>query len=117
MIGLVSSNKMTGTVSVKVEMFKIHPIYKKRLKRSKKFLAATSEKLSTGDRVEIKKSDQSAKTLLSRWSRYLIERRSYRQSAQPLMGPKIKTRKLSNKMVQIRTKLAVADNPSQKISR
>jgi small subunit ribosomal protein S17 len=54
MIGRISSNKMTGTVGVTVEVFKIHPIYKKRLKRSQKFLAATSEKLSIGDRVEIK---------------------------------------------------------------
>lgn len=54
MIGKVTSNKMTGTVAVQVDRIVIHPIYKKRLRRSQKFLAATAEPLSLGDEVEIK---------------------------------------------------------------
>lgn len=56
MRGTVSSNKMTGVVAVTVGMIKIHPLYKKRLNRSKKFLAATSDKLNVGDEVEIKET-------------------------------------------------------------
>lgn len=54
MIGVISSTKMTGVVTVLVEQIKIHPLYGKRLRRSKKFLAATAEKLNVGDSVEIK---------------------------------------------------------------
>lgn len=53
MRGVVTSAKMTGVVAVTVERFVIHPVYKRRLRRSKKFLAATPEKLNIGDIVEI----------------------------------------------------------------
>lgn len=56
MIGKVVSNKMTGTVAVKVETIKIHPLYGKRLRRSQKFLAHSNEKLNLGDSVEIKET-------------------------------------------------------------
>lgn len=56
MIGTVTSNKMKGVVAVKVEQIKIHPLYKKRLRRSKKFLAQTNEALNIGDVVEIKET-------------------------------------------------------------
>lgn len=56
MRGIVSSNKMTGVVAVTVGMIKIHPLYKKRLNRSKKFLASCDTKLSIGDEVEIKET-------------------------------------------------------------
>lgn len=53
MRGVVSSNKMTGVVAVTVEVIKIHPLYKKRLRKTKKFLAKVSEALNIGDEVEI----------------------------------------------------------------
>lgn len=56
MRGIVSSNKMTGVVAVTVSQIKIHPLYKKRLNRSKKFLASTPSKLNLGDEVEIKET-------------------------------------------------------------
>ena len=56
MIGKITSNKMTGTVAVRVERIKIHPLYGKRLRRSQKFLAQTKEKLNIGDQVEIKET-------------------------------------------------------------
>ena len=40
--GIVTSAKMTGTVTVTVHAFVFHPIYKKRFRRSKKFLADTN---------------------------------------------------------------------------
>ncbi|MDD3897066.1 MAG: 30S ribosomal protein S17 [Candidatus Peribacteraceae bacterium] len=40
--GIVTSAKMTGTVSVTVHASVMHPVYKKRFRRSKKFLADTN---------------------------------------------------------------------------
>jgi small subunit ribosomal protein S17 len=54
MIGIVVSNKMTGVVAVEVLRIKTDPLYKKRLRRSKKFLAKVGERLQNGDEVEIK---------------------------------------------------------------
>lgn len=52
--GIVGSTKMTDTVSVTVDRFLFHPIYKKRFKRSKKFLADTNgHTIHEGDTVEI----------------------------------------------------------------
>lgn len=56
MRGVVSSNKMMGVVAVTVERFVIHPIYKRRLRRSKTFLASTDAPLNVGDQVEIKET-------------------------------------------------------------
>jgi small subunit ribosomal protein S17 len=54
LVGKISSNKMTGTVAVTVEAFKMHPIYKKRLRRTRRYLAQTGEqKLQVGDLVYI----------------------------------------------------------------
>jgi len=55
LVGKISSNKMTGTVAVTIETFKMHPIYKKRLRRRSRFLAQTGEKeLRIGDLVYIR---------------------------------------------------------------
>jgi len=52
--GIVTSAKMTGTVTVTVHAFVFHPIYKKRFRRSKKFLADTNgQDVHEGDLVVI----------------------------------------------------------------
>ena len=52
--GKVVSNKMTGTVVVEVERLIPHPLFKKLLKRSKKFKVATNgQKVEIGTRVKI----------------------------------------------------------------
>lgn len=52
--GIVSSAKMTGTVSVTVDRHLFHPIYKKRFRRSKKFLCDNNGMdLHEGDQVVI----------------------------------------------------------------
>ncbi len=51
--GKVVSDKMEKTVAVEVEKVFIHPIYEKRLKRLKKFLADNSIGAKVGDLVEI----------------------------------------------------------------
>lgn len=53
-LGVVTSTKMDKTITVKVERRLPHPIYKKFLTRSKKFLAHDAENTCReGDRVRI----------------------------------------------------------------
>ena len=52
--GIITSNKMTKTVVVKVESIKVHPKYKKRYKVHKKYKAHVEDgEYSIGDRVLI----------------------------------------------------------------
>ena len=53
-IGVVVSNKADKTITVKVETYKMDPIYKKRVKYSKKY-AAHDEKneAQVGDKVRL----------------------------------------------------------------
>ncbi len=52
--GKIVSNKMTRTVVVEVERIIPHPLFKKLLKRSKKFKVATNgQKVEIGERVKI----------------------------------------------------------------
>ncbi len=53
-LGVVTSIKMDKTITVKVERRLPHPVYKKFLTRSKKFLAHDAENTCReGDRVRI----------------------------------------------------------------
>lgn len=52
--GVITSAKMTGTVSVATHRLVFHPIYKKRYRKSKKFLCDTNGMdLYEGDKVVI----------------------------------------------------------------
>ncbi|MDA1209054.1 MAG: uS17 family ribosomal protein [bacterium] len=52
--GIITSAKMTGTVTVTIHSLAFHPKYKKRFRVSKKFLAdAGDHKLAEGDLVVI----------------------------------------------------------------
>ncbi|HCI03854.1 MAG: uS17 family ribosomal protein [Candidatus Peribacteraceae bacterium] len=53
--GVITSAKMTGTVTVTVHRHAFHPIYKKRFRKSKKFLADAKgiDDLIEGDTVVI----------------------------------------------------------------
>lgn len=53
--GIITSAKMTGTVTVTVHMQVSHPLYKKSFRSSKKFLADTNKNtdLAVGDEVVI----------------------------------------------------------------
>lgn len=53
--GQITSAKMTGTVTVTVDRAVYHPLYQKRFKRSKKYLADTGDHqdLVVGDTVVI----------------------------------------------------------------
>ncbi|GEN31983.1 MAG TPA: 30S ribosomal protein S17 [Cerasibacillus sp.] len=52
--GRVVSDKMDKTITVLVETYKVHPLYKKRIKDSKKFKAHDeNNQAKTGDIVRI----------------------------------------------------------------
>ena len=49
--GTVLSTKMKQTITVKVDRLWQHPIYKKRVKRSKKYLVHDEIGAKTGDKI------------------------------------------------------------------
>ena len=54
LIGVVVSDKANKTITVKVETYKKDPIYKKRIKYSKKYAAHDEENLAkVGDKVRL----------------------------------------------------------------
>jgi len=65
--GIITSNKMTKTLVVKVTMKKLHPKYKKRYQVSKKFYAHCddSSQFKEGDSVTIGETRPLSK--LKRW--------------------------------------------------
>lgn len=55
--GTVVSDKMQKTVVVEVERLKVHPVYKRRFKVSKKYKAHTDTlEFHTGDKVVIEET-------------------------------------------------------------
>jgi len=52
-IGEVVSDKMDKTVTVKVDVLWQHPLYKKRVKRSKKYLVHDEVGVKVGQKVKI----------------------------------------------------------------
>lgn len=62
-IGTVVSNKMQKTVVVKVEGLTKHPLYKKQVKKFKKFKAYDEVGIQIGDKVKIVETKPIAKTV------------------------------------------------------
>lgn len=54
--GIVVSDKMQGSAVVVVDSAWAHPLYKKIVKRSKKYLVDNAKKAKTGDKVVITES-------------------------------------------------------------
>src|SRR6478672_3967477 len=52
-VGIVASDKMTKTVVVRVDRLVKHPVYRKYVKRRKKFMAHDELGAKTGDKVKI----------------------------------------------------------------
>jgi len=52
-IGIVASDKMTKTVTVRVDRVVKHPVYRKYIKRKKKFMAHDETGAAIGDKVRI----------------------------------------------------------------
>ena len=54
LIGVVVSDKADKTITVKVETYKMNPIYKKRVKYSKKYAAHDEKNIAhVGDKVKL----------------------------------------------------------------
>lgn len=49
--GIAVANNMSKTVTVEVERFLSHPVYKKRFKRSRKYQVHTETDIKVGDKV------------------------------------------------------------------
>ncbi|MBU0619408.1 30S ribosomal protein S17 [Patescibacteria group bacterium] len=64
-IGIVTSTKPQKTAVVRIDHFWQHPIYKKKIKRSKKYQAHDIIGVTVGDKVEIVSSRPISK--LKRW--------------------------------------------------
>ena len=63
LIGVVVSNKADKTITVKVETYKKDPIYKKRIKYSKKYVAHDEKNVAKeGDTVRLTASRPLSKT-------------------------------------------------------
>lgn len=62
LVGVVTSTKMEKTVAVEVVRFKTHPLYQKRMKRKKKFLAHDEKGAKKGDKVKIQACRPLSKT-------------------------------------------------------
>lgn len=74
LIGIVTSNKMEKTVTVKVETKAKHPLYRKLVISTKKYHARDEQQTANiGDKVEIIETRPLAKTVNFRVSR-IIER-------------------------------------------
>lgn len=52
-VGIVASDKMTNTVTVRVDRLVKHPVYRKYVKKRKKFMAHDVLGAKTGDKVRI----------------------------------------------------------------
>lgn len=73
--GIVVSNKMDKTIVVRVERMAEHPLYGKRIKRAKKYIAHDAEnKCAMGDEVRIRETRPLSKT--KRWELLEITRQA-----------------------------------------
>lgn len=61
--GVVTSDKMTGTVTVRLERRLAHPVYGKQITRSKKVKARNAKDARLGDTVRIMETRPLAKTV------------------------------------------------------
>lgn len=64
-VGLVVSNKNKSTAIVEVTRFLVHPLYEKRVKRTKRYPTHDEIGVAMGDKVEFAESRPYSKT--KRW--------------------------------------------------
>lgn len=74
-VGVVTSSAMDKTITVAIERMVAHPLYKKRVKRTKKFKAHDAENAcNVGDLVRIQETRPLSKT--KRWRLVEIVKRA-----------------------------------------
>ena len=82
-VGVVVSNKMDKTVVVKVSRFAEHPLYGKRIVKTKKYVAHDEENVCRiGDQIRIRETRPLSKT--KRWELLeIVQRAPVFDSAKP----------------------------------
>ena len=104
--GVVVSDKNDKTVVVKVERRFTHPVYKKSIRRSKKYPAHDEANLfKVGDTVVIEECRP-----ISKRKRWEVLWRGRRRGPQSRLAPETARRKEQAAMIQMQTNLDVADN-------
>ncbi|MDR1978594.1 MAG: 30S ribosomal protein S17 [Synergistaceae bacterium] len=74
-VGVVVSNKMDKTVVVKVSRYAEHPLYGKRIVKSKKYVAHDAENVCrVGDQIRIRETRPLSRT--KRWELWEIVQRA-----------------------------------------
>ena len=74
-VGIVVSNKMNKTIVVRVSRLAEHPLYGKRIRRAKKYVAHDEENICrVGDEVRIRETRPLSRT--KRWELLEIVRRA-----------------------------------------
>lgn len=74
LVGKVVSNKNDKTITILVETYKIHPLYKKRVKYSKKYTAHDEKnEAGVGDTVRVRATRPLSKTKRYELVEVLIE--------------------------------------------
>ena len=74
LVGKVVSNKNDKTITILVETYKTHPLYKKRVKYSKKYTAHDEKNVAKqGDTVKIRSTRPLSKTKRYELVEVLIE--------------------------------------------
>jgi len=71
--GIVVSDKMTGTASVRIESVKIHPKYGKRIKSHKKLLVDNAQGAKVGQTVIIESTKPISKNKFFRITEVLVK--------------------------------------------
>jgi len=77
--GKVKSDKMTGTASVVITHFKIHPVYSKRIKKTKSYLADNTLSAKIGDEVIIESTRPLSK--LKAWKIIKIKKQQLKSAS------------------------------------
>lgn len=91
--GFVTSDKMTKTVVVSVDRLKAHPMYHKRMRKTKKFHAHDETGARTGDTVEMKEIRPMSKTKFWEVVKILVQKEKPVEIAKPVAAVEQKAEK------------------------
>lgn len=89
--GTVLKAKMDKTIVVEVDWLWQHPVYKKRVKRSKKYLVHSDQKVELGQTVTFKETRP-----LSKRKRWILVQNSKPQTLNPKQTQNPKSKKIKN---------------------
>ncbi|MDO8452381.1 MAG: uS17 family ribosomal protein [bacterium] len=103
--GIVKSAKNTNTAIVEVERFHVHPLYEKRVKRTKGYAVHTDSVVAVGDTVRFIQCPPISKT--KRWKVVEVVKKPLKTKARKVIEPKkeeVKSETISKQASQRRIK-------------